>query len=811
MNLEKLLLISNDKAKIEKLKGQLEHEFTLFIATTTNAETFLANDPSITSALYDLTVNEAAGIREYLVFRLRHDEMKIITLVSGEFYKKLVENNIERRFWCYDCLSEETLLNKTLEFKQILFSEKQKSGIIRAIFEQANFGLAIFPSKGINHAILNDEFLNIVGYDEEEYKALGWNGITYEADKHLDRELVENINAGQTIAQFQKRIIRKDGTIIWIEQQVNVLRNVVSKDFLTIITIRNIEERKALEEQLMETDRSRVTLLNNIPGLAYRCDNDENWTMRFVSDGCEALTGFKPKELIDNKIISFASLILRKYDEGIRKEWDRVITQGGIFQYQYEIKTKGNQIKWVYERGVPVRNGDGEIIALEGIIIDISYSKKLERQLQYFNEFNQKLRLPNREFLKKKIQARVDMKYSSGTIFLINLKDAQKLYRSHGYEYVELLTSSLVNKLRALENSERTLYYAEENIYVFFTKKAHTEAQIKICYQDIYEAVKNTIIREQINCNVGVAHLDRSSVYAEDYLQRARVASELTRDENKLINLYVYDTETEDKIKRENTLKQELIDVSYEAGFGKLRLVFQPLIKLESGKISGFEALARYTSEQYGHISPLEFIPIVEKNRLIVAFGKKIIDLAINFIKSLMAAGFMDLPVSVNISTLQLLDSEFVPLLLAKLEAANVPPTLFHIELTETIFATNFDLLNDRLDALIAAGVEVGLDDFGTGFSSLSRIEELRFNLVKIDKSFIQKLTPENINLSTIPEIINICQKFNLSSLAEGIETKEQYELLNNLGCKYGQGYYMSRPLEKDDALMFAKTNLAND
>jgi EAL domain-containing protein (putative c-di-GMP-specific phosphodiesterase class I) len=175
-----------------------------------------------------------------------------------------------------------------------------------------------------------------------------------------------------------------------------------------------------------------------------------------------------------------------------------------------------------------------------------------------------------------------------------------------------------------------------------------------------------------------------------------------------------------------------------------------------------------------------------------------------------MAAGFTDLPVSVNISTLQLLDSQFVPLLLAKLKAANVPPTLFHIELKETIFATNFDLLNNRLNALIAAGVEVGLDDFGTGFSSLSRIEELRFNLVKIDKSFIQKLTPENIHLSMIPEIINICQKFNLSSLAEGIETKEQYELLNNLGCKYGQGYYMSRPLEKDDALTFAKTNLAN-
>ena len=289
----------------------------------------------------------------------------------------------------------------------------------------------------------------------------------------------------------------------------------------------------------------------------------------------------------------------------------------------------------------------------------------------------------------------------------------------------------------------------------------------------------------------------------------ARVAAEFASDENDLFSLHIYNEEIKKQVAREEHLKQELFNVAYSEEPHKLRLVFQPLVDLKSGKTVAFEALARYESDIYGHVSPVEFIPLVEKNRLAVGFGKKIIDLAISFLQELLHNGISDIPVSVNTSILQLLDPWFIESLLRKLNAAHVPPYLFIIELTESVFATNINLLNERLTTLSKHGILTALDDFGTGFSSLALIEKLRFSTVKIDRLFIQNLTRENMGMTTIPEIIQICHKFGLASLAEGIETIDQYNLLRELGCKYGQGFYMSRPLKACDALDFIKQDKA--
>jgi len=329
------------------------------------------------------------------------------------------------------------------------------------------------------------------------------------------------------------------------------------------------------------------------------------------------------------------------------------------------------------------------------------------------------------------------------------------------------------------------------------------EEEINEIFRDIINVIARTVFREQIRCNVGVSHLSRTSMLAETCLIRARIASEYTKDDNSLITFNIYDDEMEKLVQREETLKKELISLSFSPGHGNLRLVYQPVINLKTGKISSFEALARYTSSKYGPVAPLEFIPIVEKNRIIVAFGKKIIDLAINFIKKLLGAGIKNIPIAINVSALQLLDSHFTDDLLLRIESAGIPTSLLTIEVTESIFSTNYEQLNAALSELSDHGIKTAIDDFGVGFSSLSRIEQLNFDTIKMDRTFIEPLNSESLRYSTVPEVINICRKFELNSLAEGIETKEQYDILKELGCQYGQGYYMSRPLEEEDAFNF--------
>lgn len=806
MAINKILIVTNDNNKITEFSAKLKDDFEIIFTSYSDFEEKAQKNPDFHNVIYDLTTETTEALHKYIILSLKFVHLRTIVLINHELATQIRRYDNEMIFWCYECTecSSEILYDKIIKFKESTLTQAQRNYLLQELFDKLPIALGILTRNSSRVAFANEAFRTLTGYTPDEYLEIGgWGALTLPEDRHLDAEIQQAIEEkGENHINYEKRIIHKSGEIIWLEVFMDII-NRTHDDYIRIIMSRNITHRKELAKHRDEMNKRTQRLMNNLPGLAFRCANDEHWTMEFVSEGSFILTGYKPEELVNNNIESYNNIILPKYQERLRTEWANAIKSRQHCQFEYEIKMKNGQPRWVFERGVPVYDENDELIAIEGIIIDASRSKKLESELKYMNEFNQKLKLPNREMLARKLQAVIDSKSGKCTLILINLKDTQKLYRSHGYEYVELLTASLVNKLSALETNIQQLYYVEQDMYGILIKKKWNQEYLKECVLRIKDAILNTITREQIRCNVGVSFINKSSVYAEDFIRRARVASEFVRDENELFSAHLFDTEMETKVKREDKIKQELIDTSYSDETTKLRLVFQPLIELKTGKITGFEALARYKSEAFGQISPVEFIPIVEKNRIAVAFGKKIIDLAIIFIKKLMAQGINDVPISVNISTLQLLDPWFVVNLLKKLKEAEVPTNLFIVELTETVFSTNLKLLNERLTELSEAGIRAALDDFGTGFSSLSRVEELRFNTIKIDKSFIQKLTAENMHKTTIPEIINICHKFNLASLAEGIETEEQYNLLRDIGCKYGQGYYMSRPLEVDDALAF--------
>lgn len=805
MYLEQILLVSSDSENINKVKSLVVGEFELLVASPEEASTVIINNPLLRGVIYDMGDKKDKKTRDFALFRARHEDLRMVYILDDKHPAFSLPGDTSTNFWCSSCLDSDAFKRKLLEFKKYKVSTLAKMRLVESVFDSSSVGIAIVPNDDLSKATFNDAFLNIIGYTVEEYYEVGWNGLTHPDDQIIQDEAIKLMKEmDENHFNIEKRIIRKDGSIAWIDEYMALIPEPASEngDYVRLLMIRNIEARNTLRGALEESGRNRSTIFQNLPGLAYRCKNDEQWTMEFVSQGSTDLTGYRPDEFIDNKIVAYNSIILKKYRNQVRDEWNKVIISKGVMEAEYQITTKDGNTKWVYERGLPIYDHLGNVIALEGIITDISKSKKLEKQLQYYNNFNHKLNLPNREFLSKKIQTKLDNKNFQGTIILVNLKDTQRLYRTHGYQYVELLTASLVNKLKTLETGRRTLYYAEEDIYVYYSKYRMKEEEINDIFRDIKNVIGRTVFREQIRCNVGVSHLSRTSMLAESCLIRARIASEYAKDDNSLITINIYD-EVEKLVQREETLKKELISLSFSPGHGNLRLVYQPVINLKTGKISSFEALARYTSPKYGPIGPLEFIPIVEKNRIIVAFGKKIIDLAINFIKKLLDAGIKDIPVAINVSALQLLDSQFTDDLLLRIESAGIPTSLLTIEVTESIFSTNYDQLNAALSVLNDHGIKTAIDDFGVGFSSLSRIEQLNFDTIKMDRTFIETLNSDSLRYSTVPEVINICRKFELNSLAEGIETKEQYDILKELGCQYGQGYYMSRPLEEEDAINF--------
>lgn len=199
----------------------------------------------------------------------------------------------------------------------------------------------------------------------------------------------------------------------------------------------------------------------------------------------------------------------------------------------------------------------------------------------------------------------------------------------------------------------------------------------------------------------------------------------------------------------------------------------------------------------------MEFIPIAEETKLIVPLGKKLIQQAFRFLKKLEKQGYDQLKVSINLSVIQLLKTEFLNEMLEIARKMDVDPAKIAIEVTESVFSSECDKINRALEKLKKAGLQIFIDDFGTGYSSLARIRDFNVDTIKIDKSFIDKLTNVEPEKTITCDIISMAHKLGYTVVAEGVEYEKQKEYLLNSGCDKIQGYLISRPLDENAAIDF--------
>ena len=246
----------------------------------------------------------------------------------------------------------------------------------REIVAKAPIGIAIAGDPG--GLLANDAFWAILGHSSTA----------------LHPDILLDLAEGERL----ERIQRPDGQSAWIRFETVHMANSHPPDGRRLVLAQDVTSQVAVKEALRESERSKSVLLSHLPGMAYRCAFDENWTMSFVSDGCRALTGFTPEQLIDNRDLSYNELICPEYQALIWQEWIRVLEQRRSFRMEYEIKTAEGERKWVLEMGQGIYDEQGAVQALEGIIVDISETKKQLEQIQYLNDYDDLTGLNNRRF-----------------------------------------------------------------------------------------------------------------------------------------------------------------------------------------------------------------------------------------------------------------------------------------------------------------------------------------------------------------------------------------------------------------------------
>lgn len=565
--------------------------------------------------------------------------------------------------------------------------------------------------------------------------------------------------------------------------------------------------RKQLDEQTMTFDM----LFEQAPigiTISYNSDPENVESSRArINSVYEQLTGRTREELIS---LGWAKIT---HPEDLARDLEnfRKLQKGEIKNYSLEkrfIKPDGT-ITWVYKTAAVLAPMGGSTNNHIFLIQDISERKQLEIERRYIAEHDRWTGLYNREYLatllKKHMRSKKD---SPKALKCINLSMVQLLTANYGYQYAQNLLKTAAEELSRYSTEKRILFYPCENRFVFYLFDYRDRRELIDFSGVIAETLESLFITDRISGGIGVLEFEQTEnddIDIDSLLTKLMIASDKAVSQfGKNYQVCFYNEEIETMVERERDIVEALDVIAADGSPAhELFLQYQPILDINTGFITGFEALARLRTAKLGLVHPQEFIPLAEKTKLIIPIGKKILVKAFCFLNRLREHGQDNIGISVNVSIIQLLSPNFAAMLMELIEEMQVKPDNVCIEITESVFASDFDSINNIIERLRNAGLRVGIDDFGTGYSSLARERELKVDCMKIDRFFIDKLMAEDLQKAITGDIISLAHKLGHYVVAEGVEHELQLQYLKRHHCDRIQGDLVSKPLDEEEALAF--------
>ncbi len=370
---------------------------------------------------------------------------------------------------------------------------------------------------------------------------------------------------------------------------------------------------------------------------------------------------------------------------------------------------------------------------------------------------------------------------------------------------IESVTKDIAMHLSRISDDSHMLFQLTSDRFAMYVRNFHNKNQLKRLCARIVEILGYNIALKSYGAWVGVDIFNDNDNDIHTVLKNATMAATSVDDLNPF-GYSFYDIDMETNILRQEKIKDILAEICNNSRRDSFYLEYQPIIDKE-GNIHAFEALARIYDKILGRISPMEFIDIAEKRHLIVELGRIILDEACSFIKQLQDKGWYNVSVSVNISAIQVLRDDFLTDLKFAINKNQIPSENLILEITESVYAKNLEVINNQLSKTQLLGIRSAIDDFGTGYSSLSREREIAADMIKIDKFFLDQLLLKDEKDLITSDIINLAHKLGQKAVAEGIEHLSQLEYLKKNNCDYYQGYFFSKPVVASKAIELLDSN----
>lgn len=636
----------------------------------------------------------------------------------------------------------------------------------------------------------------MLGYDpqvDQKSSRVDWSELLHPDDLERANDELDAMLAGnENRYTLEVRLRHQKGHYVSVLSRAFVQRDDAGTAIRISGTITNLTSVKEREAKL---GLSAAVLQQSREGIMM---TDAQCNIMMVNPSFTAMTGYGEGEVLGKNPRFLAS---GRQDQDFFLAMWNAIKSAGHWTGEICNRRKDGSLFPAWLAISSLQDTNGTVTHYIGNLSDLSEAKAAENRILRLSHFDALTGLPNRVLLEDRTNHGISMVQRAGeqlTMMLIRIDHFRNINDTLGRTKGDLLLVEMAKRLSACVRDQDTLGRMGGKEFVLILPGTPSSGAAHLASELLWKLAEPYELGDQettLTVSIGIAHYPDSGSDYDSLMKSAAIAMHRAQSEGRDTFQFYSDDMYQQVLEHDSITKSLRQAVKLD----QLHLVYQPLVDLQTGQISGMEALLRWQHPERGAISPVEFIPIAEKSGLIKGIGEWVLRRACQDIRHWLDQG-IDVPhVAVNVSPIQFQDPDLIGQVKSALAQWQISPEYLHIEVTESALMDNVGRSEAMLKELKSLGLMLSLDDFGTGYSSLSYLKRFPFDKVKIDRSFVTDIANNPSDQVIARVIISMAHGLGLKVIAEGVETEAQCELLRSSVCDEIQGYLYSKPLNTQD------------
>lgn len=523
-------------------------------------------------------------------------------------------------------------------------------------------------------------------------------------------------------------------------------------------------------------------------------------TIKYISEACERVTGYKAEECINNKVFEFFEGVeLNK----MKNMLEAVLSDAGK-EIRDVVMFRNKENKEVYLE-LSMKNLVNEP-GIEGIVVNfrnVTKNVEMHKRLEYVSTHDVLTGLPNRYLFMNRVRSLCHQAKREGSRFAVLMLEVQGLKYINdvlGYHIGDQLIVRICERIMCKINESDFLCRYSGDRFGIIVQGLEAINEYERYAENIAELFDHSFYVDEyefdINASMGISLFANDDQTAERLICHAESALFRNKDESRRFRFYTSEISVFNykQFRLRNDLRKTIEN-------NQLMVYYQPIVELATNRVIAAEALIRWKHPEWGMVPVKEFIPLAEQTGFITCMGNWVLREVCRNYRQWTVNGMPPIKLAVNISGIQFFENNFVDNVLKVLDEFELDPHFLILEITESIFINNTKKVASDIKRLQSYGIHVALDDFGTGFSSLAYINSLNIDIIKIDGTFISDIDTDETSAVITRHIVNMARELKINLVVEKIENWEQLNYLREIKCDAGQGYIFSRPVPEDDFL----------